>query len=127
MSQPDPSEAELEILQILWEHEPATVRFVHEHLSSKKEVGYTTTLKQMQRMTEKQLIRQHKTGKSHEFTALVRQNQIKGNLYRRLVDGVFQGSAMGLVLHALGQDEPSPEELAALEQWLAEKKKGAGS
>ncbi len=123
MQTPEPSEAEIEILQILWEHQPATVRFVHEQLSLKKEVGYTTTLKQMQRMTEKGLIVQHRTGKSHEFTAVIKENQVKGNLFQKLVDTAFQGSPMDLVLHALGKAEPSPEELNDLEAWLEARKK----
>ena len=57
-----PSDEQLKILQVLWEHQPATVRFVHEQLSKEKEVRYTTTLKQMQRMTDDGLIRREKKG-----------------------------------------------------------------
>ena len=117
-----PSEAELEILQVLWQLEPATVREVHDQVAAQREVGYTTTQKQMQRMVEKGFIAQHKTGRSHTFTALLRENQVKGSVFRRMVDTVFKGSSMELLLHALGDSDPSEEELAALEQWLEAKK-----
>ncbi|MEZ4772828.1 MAG: BlaI/MecI/CopY family transcriptional regulator [Bacteroidia bacterium] len=119
-----PSPGELEILQILWEHEPATVRFVHEKLCETKEVGYTTTLKQIQRMTEKEMVVRVSSGKVHEYKALIRESQVKKNLFGQLVDAVFKGSAMDLAIHALGQSRPSSAELAELEKWLEEQKKG---
>ncbi len=117
-----PSDAELEILQVLWQIQPATVREVHDRIAAQREVGYTTTQKQMQRMVEKGFLAQHKTGRSHTFTALLREKQVKGSLFRRMVDTVFKGSSMELVLHALGDSDPSEEELEALEQWLQAKK-----
>ncbi|MEZ4826885.1 MAG: BlaI/MecI/CopY family transcriptional regulator [Bacteroidia bacterium] len=122
-----PSPAELEILKILWEYEPATVRFIHEKLSETKEVGYTTTLKQMQRMTEKSMIARVSEGKVHEYRALVREHQVKKNLFGQLVDSVFKGSTMDLVIHALGNSRPSREEISELEKWLEEQKKGGKS
>jgi predicted transcriptional regulator len=69
---PKPSDAELEILCILWDHQPASVRFVHEELCKKKQVGYTTTLKQMQRMQEKKMIRRvDNDDKTHEYEAIL--------------------------------------------------------
>lgn len=125
MSDHQPSEAQLEILQILWEFQPATVRLVHEQLSKLKSVGYTTVLKQMQRMTEKGLIKAvSQKGKSHEFEALVKESKIKKTLYKQFKNNVFKGSAMDLVMHALGDSKPSEEELAQLQQWLENKKKG---
>lgn len=113
-----PSEAELEILQVLWENEPANVRFVHEQLSKKKEVGYTTTLKQMQRMLEKSLIKREGTGKSHMYSANISQADIQASLFDKVVDGAFHGSAMDLVMHALGRGKASPEELDELREFL---------
>lgn len=128
MSDHQPSEAQLEILQILWEHQPATVRFVHEQLSQKKEVGYTTVLKQMQRMTEKGLIAAvSQEGKSHKFEALVKESKIRKTLFTQFKENVFKGSAMELVMHALGDSKPSEEELAQLQQWLEAKKKDSQS
>ncbi|RMG65457.1 MAG: BlaI/MecI/CopY family transcriptional regulator [Bacteroidetes bacterium] len=120
-----PSQAELDILHVLWAHAPATVRFVHEHLQTKKEVGYTTTLKQIQRMTEKGLIAQHKTGRSHEYTPLVQEEDVKKSLFQQLVDTAFQGSTIDLVMHALGQEQPSESELSELESWLQARKEQA--
>ncbi|MEQ6117946.1 BlaI/MecI/CopY family transcriptional regulator [Reichenbachiella sp. MALMAid0571] len=113
-----PSEAELEILQALWEYEPCSVRAVHEQLVKKKDVGYTTTLKQMQRMLEKSLIKRDGTGKSHVYSANISQSDIKASFFDKVLDGVFQGSAMDLVMHALGRGKTSPEELAELRSFL---------
>lgn len=118
-----PSEGELDILQILWAHEPCTVRFVHEHLSQDKEVGYTTTLKQMQRLLEKGIVTRTETGKTHYYSSAVPQDQVQQTLFQRVVKNAFKGSAIDLAMHALGQSEPSDEELRALEQLLQEKKK----
>jgi len=117
-----PTEAELEILQVLWEQEPTTVRNIHEQIATQREVGYTTILKQMQRMVDKGFVAQHKTGKSHTYTALIRDKQVKKSLFNRLVDTAFKGSKSELLLHALGEDSTSEAELEALEQWLASQK-----
>lgn len=116
----EPSDAELEILQVLWANEPATVRTVHEILEKKREVGYTTILKQMQRMYEKGMVERSKDGKQHLYTAVPREKEIQKTLLDDLVDRAFKGSAMDLVMHALGRDKTSPEELEALKKWLEE-------
>ena len=119
-----PTEAEFEILQILWKHEPVTVRFVHEELCKKKDVGYTTVLKQMQRMfDDKKMLKREKDGKTHLYTAIPQKNDIKQGMYRRLVNTLFDGSPMDLVMHALGKEKTSEEELEALQQWLDQQKK----
>jgi len=115
-----PSEAELEILQILWEIEPATVRAVHERLSQKKKVGYTTTLKQMQRMLDKRMLQRSEAGQPHQYKTLAKEQDVKRHLFNRLVDTAFEGSAMKLVMHALGQQEASQEEIDELLKWLEE-------
>jgi BlaI family penicillinase repressor len=118
-----PSEAELEILQVLWENQPCSVREVHEPLSQHKKVGYTTTLKQMQRMTDKGLIQRVGEGSPHQYEALVRENEVQNNLFRRLLNTAFKGSAMELVMHALGETQTNPDEIAELEAWLEQQKK----
>jgi predicted transcriptional regulator len=118
---PRPSDAELEILSILWEHQPASVRFVHEELSRKKQVGYTTTLKQMQRMVEKKMIR--RTGdddKTHLYESLLEEESTRNSLFDRLIDVTFKGSAMDLVMNVLGRSKASPEEIDAVKKWLDE-------
>lgn len=116
---PKPSDAELEILCILWDHQPATVRFVHEELCKKKQVGYTTTLKQMQRMQEKKMIRRVGADeKTHEYEAILQREETRSSLFDRLVETAFRGSAMDLVLHAIGRSTTSPDEIRALKEWL---------
>ncbi len=118
---PRPSDGELEILSILWEHQPASVRFVHEELSRKKQVGYTTTLKQMQRMVEKKMIR--RTGdddKTHLYESLLEEESTRNSLFDRLIDVTFKGSAMDLVMNVLGRSKASPEEIDAVKKWLDE-------
>ncbi|MCI4668297.1 MAG: BlaI/MecI/CopY family transcriptional regulator [Bacteroidia bacterium] len=117
-----PSESQLEILQILWEHEPATVRFIHEQLAKLKDVQYTTTLKQIQRMTEKGMVKAKKQGRSYTYTTIIKEHQVKKSLINRLVDGAFKGSAIELALHALGQSKPTEDELDRLKDWLEEQK-----
>jgi predicted transcriptional regulator len=119
-----PSEAELEILQILWEQQPTTVKVIHEILSKKKEVGYTTVLKQMQRMYEdKKVLKRMKKGKTHLYEAIPKESEIQQGLFSKLVDTVFKGSSMDLVMHALGKTKTSEEELEVLQEWLDQQKK----
>jgi len=116
---PRPSDAELEILSILWQHQPASVRFVHEELSKKKQVGYTTTLKQMQRMVEKNMIR--RTGdddKTHLYESLLGEESTRNSLFDRLIEVTFKGSAMDLVMNVLGRSQASPDEIEAVKKWL---------
>lgn len=114
-----PSDAEVEILCILWDHQPASIRFVHEALCKRKQVGYTTTLKQMQRMQEKKMIRRlDNEDKTHEYEALLQRDETRNSLFDRLVETAFQGSAMDMVLHAIGRSTTSPEEIRALKKWL---------
>lgn len=118
-----PTEPELEILQVLWEHQPATVKFVHEQLVQHREVGYTTILKQMQRMFEKGMIGRVKEGKQHLYSASFSESQIQESLYNKLVKTAFKGSPMQLVMHALGRNKTSEAELEELQQWLDDQKK----
>lgn len=119
-----PSEAELEILQILWRNEPCTVKEVHEAISKHKNVGYTTVLKQMQRMhhSDKGMLERYKEGKLHYYSALVQESQVKTSSFDHLVNTVFNGSKSELLLHALGHQTTSREELEELEKWLKERK-----
>jgi len=123
--QQTPSEAELEILNVLWKKEKATVREVHEQLSLSKEVGYTTTLKQMQRMLDKGLIIREDSEKAHLYAAIIKEKEVKNTLINRLLHGAFGGSAMKMVMHALGQADTSPEEIENLEKFLKEQKNKA--
>jgi len=119
-----PSEAELEILQILWEDQPLTVREIHEIISQTKNVGYTTVLKQMQRMVdiEKGLLTRYKEGKVHYYSAAIQKADVQTSSLNRFVDRVFNGSTSDLIMHALGNKPTSREELEELEKWLKEQK-----
>ena len=118
----EPSDAELEILQVLWEVQPATVKTIHEHLAVKREVGYTTILKQMQRMMDKGFLTRQKDGKLHRYEAIPGKETIQQTLTDRLVEKAFSGSALQMVMRALGQNDTSQEELEALQQWLNQQK-----
>ena len=105
-----PTEAELEILQVLWQHGPQTVRFVNDELNRQREVGYTTTLKWLQLMLEKGLVLRA-GNKPHIYRPAVREEETQGQLLDRFVDATFGGSALKLVLRALGRTRTSREEL----------------
>lgn len=117
---PKPTEAELEIMQVLWEHGPSTVRFINESLNAKREVGYTTTLKLMQIMTEKGLLKRDTDARTHIYEVAQNQETTQRNLLDNFVDNVFRGSAMQLVVQALGRHNPTDEELNQIKSLLEE-------
>ena len=106
-----PTESELEILQLLWALGPSTVRAINERLNERREVGYTTTLKLMQIMSEKGLASRQEEGRLHIYTAAAEEIATKGVLLRQFVDAAFRGSAMQMVVQALGNHEATSEEL----------------
>ncbi|MCB0559332.1 MAG: BlaI/MecI/CopY family transcriptional regulator [Lewinellaceae bacterium] len=108
---PKPTESELEILHILWEHGPSSVRFVNERLNEEREVGYTTTLKLMQIMADKGLAVRNTDNRTHIYEAAVSEADTQKRLLQKFVSTAFRGSAMKLVMQALGNHEASPEEL----------------
>lgn len=109
-----PTESELEILQILWVKGPSSVRFVNDYLNEKREVGYTTTLKIMQIMSEKNLVSRNTESRTHIYQAEVSEEETKQSLLQNFVDATFRGSAMKLVMQALGNHDASKEELAEI-------------
>ncbi|WP_409434004.1 BlaI/MecI/CopY family transcriptional regulator [Litorimonas sp. RW-G-Af-16] len=114
-----PSVAETAILNVLWEHEPCSVKSIHKHLSDQKDVGYTTTLKQVQRMFDKGLVaREPGEGKSFNYKALVSEDETKTHLVNRFVETTFGNSVSDLVMHALGKSDPSEAEIEKIKQFL---------
>lgn len=112
MIQKRPTDSELEILDIIWQMGSATVRQVNEELEKKgKNVGYTTTLKMMQIMTEKGLLSRSMDGRTHIYSALLQAGATRNALISRMADTAFGGSATRLVLQALGNHKATPEEL----------------
>ena len=122
---PRPTDAELEILSVLWERGPSTVRDVHERLSETKDTGYTTVLKLMQIMSEKGLVRRDERERAHRYEARLPQEQTQRQLVGDLLDKAFQGSAMKLVMHALATKKASAAELSEIRRVLDEFERGA--
>lgn len=118
-----PTEGELEILNILWAKGPSTVRAVHEELEKTKESGYTTTLKLMQIMCDKNLLKRDTSSRTHIFEAAIAKEQTQGQIVKRMVDTVFNGSTMQMVMQALGNYKASDEELQKIKDYLAEAEK----
>src|ERR1044072_2115097 len=100
-----PTESELEILNILWMKDLATVRDVHEELAKSKDVGYTTTLKLMQIMHEKGLVKRDESMRTHIYQAAVNKEKTQKHLLSKMIDTLFGGSSTQLVLQALGNGE----------------------
>lgn len=117
-----PTESELEILQILWEKGTASVREVHEELSKNKESGYTTTLKLMQIMNEKGLVKRDDSIKTHIYQPAVSREKTQKHLLGKMINTLFGGSATELVIQALGNHKATPEELNEIQRILTEMK-----
>lgn len=120
-----PTESELEILQILWDKGLATVRDVHESLSATKDVGYTTTLKLMQIMHEKGLVKRDESMRTHVYQAAVNKEKTQKHILGKMIDTLFGGSSTQLILQALGTPEAkaTPEELDQIQKLLDNLKK----
>jgi len=113
-----PTESELEILQVLWDKDLASVREVHEELAKYKDVGYTTTLKLMQIMHEKGLVKRDDSFKTHIYQAAVSKDKTQKHLLGKMIDTLFGGSPTELVLQALGNHKASPQELEEIQRLL---------
>jgi len=115
-----PTAAELDILHILWDRGPSTVRDVYDALSAKRELGYTTVLKLMQIMTAKGLVRRNEEQRAHVYEACLPAEKTKRQLAADTLERVFDGSASQLMLHALAGHRSSKEEIAELRRLLDE-------
>ncbi len=105
------TEAELEILQVLWDKELATVKEVHEALSEGREAGYTTTLKQMQVMYDKELLTRDDSRRQHVYFPNVDIKKVQRKFMDKVMKNLFSGSAGELVMSALSNYKTTPEEL----------------
>jgi predicted transcriptional regulator len=121
---PRPTDAELEILRVLWERGPSTVRQVHEALAGTRETGYTTTLKLMQIMAEKGLVTRDESSRTHVYAARASQEHTQRQLLNHLVDRAFGGSAAELVLRALSARKTSDDELREIRKLIDEAREG---
>jgi len=115
---PKPTASELEILHVLWNRGPSTVRDVLEALSDKKSLGYTGVLKLMQIMTAKGMVRRDESARAHVYEAVRPAEQTKRQLAKDMLQRVFEGSASQLMMHALAVHRASPEEIEELRRIL---------
>jgi len=118
-----PTESELEILQVLWDKSYATVREVHEEMSKTKDCGYTTTLKLMQIMFEKGLVKRDDSNKTHIYQPNISKDKTQKQMVGKMVTSLFGGSASQLVMQALGSQSTSKEELDEIQKLLDNLKK----
>jgi predicted transcriptional regulator len=121
---PRPTDAELEILTVLWARGPSTVREVHGAIAQRKPALYTTVLKMLQIMAEKSLVRRDERQRAHVYSASRprewTQRQLAGDLLQR----AFGGSASSLLLGALSAQKATPEELAEIRRMIEKHEKG---
>jgi BlaI family transcriptional regulator, penicillinase repressor len=115
---PRPTQAELEILRVLWLRGPSSVRDVHEVLAQEREAGYTTVLKLLQIMASKGLVLRDERERSHVYRAAVPQEQTQQQLVRDLLERAFDGSASQLILQALAARRATPEEMREIRRML---------
>lgn len=120
MSALKPTDSELEILQVLWSTGPATVRDVNERLAAEKDsaIGYTTTLKLMQIMVEKNILERDASAKTHIYKAVLSEASARRTMLDKMIDTVFKGSAADLVMHALSHKPSSDDELRQIRELL---------
>jgi len=117
-SLPEPTKAELEILQVLWEFGPSTVRFVNDKLNSQKEVNYTSTLKQMQILTEKGILKRDESQMKHIYIPVEAEEKTKVQLLDRFVSTLYKGSASQLMMQLLGNKKTSKQEIEEIKRLL---------
>jgi BlaI family transcriptional regulator, penicillinase repressor len=117
---PKPTTSELEILQVLWERGPSTVRDVHEALNAKRPLGYTSVLKLMQIMTAKRTLRRNEEQRAHVYEAMQPAEKTKRQLALDVLQRVFEGSASDLMMHALAGQKTTKEEIEEMRRLLSE-------
>ena len=116
----EPTRSELEILQVLWKHGPATVRFVNDTLNEmKRAVQYTSTLKQMQVMVEKSLLTRDESSMKHIYHPAIEEKKTKGAMLDKMVESMFDGSASNMVMQLLGNKKTPEKDLQAIKEILA--------
>lgn len=105
---PEPTRAQLEILQVLWKNGPSTVRFVNDQLNQQKEsLSYTSTLKLMQIMHEKGMLQRDESSMTHIYRTKLEEGKTKGVVLKKFVDAMYNGSTKSLMLELLGNQDTS--------------------
>jgi len=113
-----PTDSELEVLALIWQQGALTVRQVHDQIKKSRDIGYTTTLKIMQIMFEKGMLKRSKQGKTHLYIAVESQQKTQDGLVNKMVKTAFHGSAKDLVMQALGSTNTSKAELEEIRAYL---------
>ncbi len=121
---PRPTDTELEILKVLWERGPSTVREIHEALADSKGTGYTTVLKQLQIMATKGLVERDELQRAHVYAATTPREQTEAQLVVDLLDRALGGSASRLLMHALGSKRASRKDLDEIRRMLKDYEEG---
>ncbi len=114
----EPTKAELEILNVLWEHGPSTVRLVNDKLNELRDVNYTSTLKLMQIMADKGIVKRDERHMKHIYHVAEEEQKTKSQLLDKFVDSVYQGSAGKLVMQLLGNKKASKKDMASIKEIL---------
>lgn len=123
---PKPTESELELLRVLWEKEPATVREICDELNRERAYGYTTVLKLLQIMHAKGLVMREESNRAHLYRSAISQDAMQSKILRDLSARLFSGSAAQLALHALGMEPATSDELDEIRA-LIERKRSANT
>lgn len=113
-----PTEAELQVLRVIWKDGPSTVRYVNDRLNETKHAGYTTTLKIMQIMLDKGLLSREVKENRHIYNALIGEKETQSLLVDRIVTTAFAGSASRLIMQALGNYKTSKKELDMIKEMI---------
>jgi predicted transcriptional regulator len=115
----EPTKSELEILQVLWQNGPSTVRVVNDQLNEqRREVNYTSTLKLMQIMVEKGILKRDESSMKHVYEPVLEEQKAKSYLLDRFIDSMYQGSASSLMMQLLGNKKTSKKEVEAIKEML---------
>ena len=122
---PRPTEAELELLRVLWDKEPATVREICDELNRERAFGYTTVLKLLQIMHAKGLVLREESSRAHVYRSAITQDAMQSRFLRDLSVRLFSGSAAQLALHALAMEPATPAELDELRALLESRTESA--
>jgi predicted transcriptional regulator len=117
-SLPRPTESELELLRILWDKQPATVREIYDALNTERPSGYTTVLKLLQIMTAKGLVVRDEANRAHVYRSAISQDAMQSKILKDLSVRLFSGSAAQLALHALAMEPASDTELEEIRALL---------
>ena len=124
--QPHPTPAELEVLQILWDEGPATVRQVMERLHADRPRGYTTVMSLLDVMHGKGLLRRKSQGRAYEYSAKADQAKTLKKMVGDLLNRAFQGSSSALIMHLLDQASPSDDELQSIRAAIKDHERAQG-